>query len=535
MRLFRRSVNFLSPPPGDLDSWSDRLELASDSRSNEVANPGGRTTSTEAVSVRTRLRADQPWVRRSGHASSARALAAALDPAARHAAIQAYNEAMYAPSSQAPQTALLRTWARFHKAWFGSTTPVYPITVSSLKAIASMFKAGGYGSYKNYLYAAKSYHLRAGFFWDQQLEKCAKDSTRSVLRGLGAATRSDPIGFKQAMQVALQWGHNDTDLAKPIDAAALLGTAIYFMCREIEVAGCLQHELSVEQDASSCSLLLPATKKDTFGAGTTRTIECFCDLGEFCLPHYLVQYQAKLKELADKLGKDTDEMPLFPNPLGCSLSKAQIVAVLREIVASYLPGSSQDALARITGHTFRITGARLLCSMGLDPVTVSIHGRWSSNAVLTYLAEAPLLSMKARLRPSVQASDRNSELNCNKRPVEQDELQDIELEQRFKLAQHLEEQLQRRDVAEIEDGETGFVLNVVSSRVHIRKITDEQTHNWATKCGWKWAGKRHVHSSTTEPDFSRTTWKKCPKCFKGQMDEEGGSTSDSSSSSSSSD
>ena len=197
--------------------------------------------------------------------------------------------------------------------------------------------------------------------------------------------------------------------------------------------------------------------------------------------------------------------------------------------------SSQDALARITGHTFRITGARLLCSMGLDPVTVSIHGRWSSNAVLTYLAEAPLLSMKARLRPSVQASDRNSELNCNKRPVEQDESQDIGLEQRFKLAQHLEEQLQQRDVAEIEDGETGFVLNVVSSRVHIRKITDEQTHNWATKCGWKWAGKRHVHSSTTEPDFSRTTWKKCPKCFKGQMDEEGGSTSDSSSSSSSSD
>ena len=161
MRLFRRSVNFLSPPPGDLDSWSDRLELASDSRSNEVANPGGRTTSTEAVSVRTRLRADQPWVRRSGHASSARALAAALDPAARHAAIQAYNEAMYAPSSQAPQTALLRAWARFHKAWFGSTTPVYPITVSSLKAIASMFKAGGYGSYKNYLYAAKSYQSQS--------------------------------------------------------------------------------------------------------------------------------------------------------------------------------------------------------------------------------------------------------------------------------------------------------------------------------------------------------------------------------------
>ena len=100
MRLFRRSVSFLSPPPGDLDSWSNRLGSASDERSNDAVNPGGSSTSTEEVSVRTRLRADQPWVRRSGHASSARALAAALDPAARHAAIQAYNEAMYAPSSQ---------------------------------------------------------------------------------------------------------------------------------------------------------------------------------------------------------------------------------------------------------------------------------------------------------------------------------------------------------------------------------------------------------------------------------------------------
>ena len=203
----------------------------------------------------------------------------------------------------------------------------------------------------------------------------------------------DPIGFRQAIQVALLWGPNVADLSKPIDTAALIGAAVYFMCREIEITGSLQHELSVEQDASSFSLLLPATKKDTFGVGTTRTIECFCDIGEFCLPHYLIQYQATLKTLADRLGEDSDEMPLFPNPLGSALTKAQVVAVLREIVTAYQPDCSQDMLARITGHTFRITGARLLCGMGLDPVTVSIHGRWSSNAVLTYLAEAPLLSM----------------------------------------------------------------------------------------------------------------------------------------------
>ena len=223
-------------------------------------------------------------------------------------------------------------------------------------------------------------------------------------------------------------------------------------------------------------------------------------------------------------------MPLFPNPVGSAVSKLQIVAVLREIVASYQPGSSQDAFARITGHTFRSTGARLLCSMGLDPVTV-IHGRWSSNSVLAYLAGAPLISMKARLRPIVPAADRTYEINSNRRPFELDEPQDIGVEQTFKMAQPLEEQLQQRDGAEIEDGETGFVLNVVSSRVHVRKITDEQTRNWATKCGWKWAGKR----VSIRPQPNQISHKKCPKCYKGQMDEEGGSTSDSLSSSSSSD
>ena len=536
MRLFRRSVSFFSPPPGDLDTWAIRNQNTPDAGGIIVVNPGGSSSLPPGdVALRTRLRADQPWVRRSGHANASRAMAAASDPQARHAAMQSYYEAMYAPSSQAPQMALLRTWARFHKAWFGSTTPVYPITVSSLKAISAMFKSGGYGSYKNYLYAAKSYHIRAGFLWDQHLEKCAKDSTRSVLRGLGAATRSDPIGFRQAIQVALLWGPNTSDLSKPIDTAAMIGTAVYFMCREIEVTGCLQHELSIEQDASSCSMLLPATKKDTFGAGTTRSVECFCELGEFCLPHYLVQYQATLKALADRLGKDSDEMPLFPNPLGSALTKAQVVAVLREIVSEYRPDCSQDMLARITGHTFRITGARLLCGMGLDPITVAIHGRWSSNAVLTYLAEAPLLSMKARLRPVTPVSAKLSEINSKKRPFEIAEPRDAGLEQRFRIAQHIEEQYQQAQREEVEDPVSGYVLNVVSSRVHLQKATDEQTHNWATKCGWKWAGKRHVHSATTEPDFAGTTWKRCPKCYKGQLDDEDDTTLDTSSTSSSSD
>ena len=36
----------------------------------------------------------------------------------------------------------------------------------------------------------------------------------------------------------------------------------------------------------------------------------------------------------------------------------------------------------ISGHTFRITGARTVSAWGLDPVTIQLLGRWGSMAVL---------------------------------------------------------------------------------------------------------------------------------------------------------
>ena len=75
--------------------------------------------------------------------------------------------------------------------------------------------------------------------------------------------------------------------------------------------------------------------------------------------------------------------------------------------------------------------------------------------------------------------------------------------------------------------------------VHEQKQTDEQTHNWATKCGWKWAGKKHVHSYTSLPDDTQELkWNKCPKCFnllRKVSDDNSGDDASSSSSSSDSD
>ena len=52
----------------------------------------------------------------------------------------------------------------------------------------------------------------------------------------------------------------------------------------------------------------------------------------------------------------------------------------------------------ISGHAFRITGARTLSTMGLDAITVQLLGRWGSDAVLSDLSEAPLTNLGDRLR-----------------------------------------------------------------------------------------------------------------------------------------
>ena len=120
----------------------------------------------------------------------------------------------------------------------------------------------------------------------------------------------------------MSWGWNDCANNLPVDATAMIYTASYFMLREIEVAGALEHELSVSVDGASCTLILPASKKDPSASGTVRQVECFCSLRKFCLPHYMRGYMTRFRKLGRDLGRDSDDFPLFPNPQGDVLSKA---------------------------------------------------------------------------------------------------------------------------------------------------------------------------------------------------------------------
>eukprot|EP00971_Amphidinium_carterae_P286395 5686327-Amphidinium_carterae.1 len=44
----------------------------------------------------------------------------------------------------------------------------------------------------------------------------------------------------------------------------------------------------------------------------------------------------------------------------------------------------------VTGHTFRVTGARHLAAKGVDVHLIMLMARWRSNIVMRYAREAPL-------------------------------------------------------------------------------------------------------------------------------------------------
>ena len=104
----------------------------------------------------------------------------------------------------------------------------------------------------------------------------------------------------------------------------------------------------------------------------------------------------------------------------------------------------------------------------MDPLTIAIHGRWSSNAILTYLAESPLQCMRARM--NLQTDPKNKHVGTEK-PCNEN----AELQERLKA---LEDFNRRKDTAPPVMS-LGYVTNMISSMIHKQKFTNDQPYNWA--------------------------------------------------------
>ena len=297
----------LLPPAGNLDTWLGLTKAHSKPKTPESAAKRLCVTdsSVHHGQERFRSRQDQPKCRQNGRLSGSMS-----------EALGELENDFYASSSQAPRAALLHTWEKFHAAWFNDTTPAFPITAESLRCVSAMFKAGGYSSYKNYLFAAKAHDVRLGFVWTQSLAQLAMDCSRSVLRGVGTAKRSEPLEFEKALRVCGSWGYNFECACRPISSTALVLMGVLFMCREIEISGALSYELTVDPEVNACTLRLPVSKKGPEGRGTVRTVDCLCNFLNPCPVHFMFRYIRELKDFGRRLNIEADVLPLFPKPNG---------------------------------------------------------------------------------------------------------------------------------------------------------------------------------------------------------------------------
>ena len=94
-----------------------------------------------------------------------------------------------APSTSVARESNFRIWAAYHMRWFGMESPVLPLTVEAIRAVAAQMKGAGYRSFPNYLSAAKLRHCCEDE-WTSVLQRAAKDAKQSTQRGIGPPRQS---------------------------------------------------------------------------------------------------------------------------------------------------------------------------------------------------------------------------------------------------------------------------------------------------------------------------------------------------------
>ena len=500
-------------------------QRAASLRAKSVTEAAAQEKAAECQ-TRKRLRSDHPKVTVSTGASRATALRVTACAETRQGAIDELQTDMFAASALRPRDSCLRTWEAFHGSWFEGRVPCFPLTCEKLFAVSSLFKRGRYSSFPNYLGRAREQHVLFGHAWTQQLDRVARACKRSVLRGIMEKSRSDPFDEAKALEVAMEGGYDWTSVGRPVHQGAMLLTGLFFMLREIELSAALFHEARVTESGKKLELHLPASKTDGGGRGVSRFVECYCGLGvlSHCPVHLMAEYLTSIhKQFIHDGGVAADELPLFPDSSGRPLTKSAITQVVRGWVRSYggelrRPSGSFS----VSAHAFRISGARFYAKLGLDPVTIGIHGRWKSEAILTYLADAPVSAMTSRIR-SLRAQEHQSE---GRDRVKALEARLDSLEQRLSPGSGAVCGQQEMP------GETVFVINRGTGVWHKATLSNAG-HAIKTWCCWACLDKPNASVSVCPPKDWKIG-KLCSRCFPSELQSESASESSESDSTSTS-
>ena len=445
------------------------------------------------------------------------ALAAAATAASRQAALQQFSELMVAPSNMSSQDSLLKTWQVFHNAWFIGGEPVLPLTVDKVLAICSMFRAGGYRSIDNYLSRIKDHHIGQGHPWSDFLNRAYRKARRAVGRGIGPARQSAGLNLEVAYGAFA--AHDGRPVCKggPLGLRSLLVCGCFWMLRELELSCALVCHVSVDLANLTVCWRLPSSKTDVMALGKERSWGCVCTEGGAspCPVHAVLSQLALLTAQFGDVRVRDGSLPMFPSVSGVFVEKRHVVTSLEHIATAVgEPLVDASGVRRYGGHSLRVTGARTLAALGVNLALIQLMARWSSDVVLRYVAEAPLVTMTAAYREGF-ASKVLGEVG----PLAQ--LQALQLVQAPSgppdvSSMHVLSEDQAPPPAYVGGvvPPRTFVLNVDSGVVHRPMIWDKEVQPaaWRTTCGWTFG-----HSNTaTVLHLPEEVGRICSGCFRAE-------------------
>jgi hypothetical protein len=343
---------------------------------------------------------DHPVVQSYARGDGAEAARIASDPDELARAVSELQGRVYAKTAQGPLEYKLARWAAVARA-AGHIDP-WAFTEQLITDVMAALVKAQFRSADGYLDAARQAFIGSGGQLTDTLRQLCRNMSRAARRGRGPAKRSLGLPLERCGELdggSEPWARNG-----PAHPRAAIVIGAWWLLREIELSAVRLEHVS-DRQAAGMHILLPASKCDVEGNGTSRSHVCVCDLApaaaNICPACTLQAHVATRKR---ELGKHVDwhREPLFPARSGMSCTKAGVQAtIVAAAEALGLDAKGPTGVPLFTGHALRATGAMFLAAAGLDANSVGLLGRWGSDVVRIYMREAPLRALQAIARVAV--------------------------------------------------------------------------------------------------------------------------------------
>lgn len=357
-------------------------------RAPDCTTPATSSSSSAAVAW-VPPRADGQTVEAYGRGSKRLALQIAGNPEQRVQATAGLMDQVYAKTSKGAVAVKLKTWVDVAtKAGFADPLALDADMLYDISAI--LWKAG-FRSLDGYLSAVRQQLIIIHGDLPESFGIHFKRISRAAARGRGPAKQSSELPFERFLEI-------DDDMEPlsvdgPCHPRRFAIIASWWMLREIEAANLTLDCVSFPA-SNVTQLLLPASKADSSGKGTARSLGCSCaSTPPGLCPFHLVKAQAEW--VRNRAGAEHSS-PFFPAATGRAIKKTDSGMLAARFAGKLgLPTMTPTGAPRYSGHSYRVTGAIHLAASGIDVWRIQLHGRWGSAAVLRYVRLAPLSSSMA--------------------------------------------------------------------------------------------------------------------------------------------